>query len=117
MPNLDAVLAAAGGMVTASPGQQCGRFYPVTAYSMEVRIYAPEGLPSHAPHIPYCGPDDVQPSDPLDPWESPPMEPQIRNGKDGKALIFARAARGDKAQFMAARAAIPFLPESERNLH
>lgn len=36
---------------------------------------------------------DVQPPDPLDLWETPPFEPQIRDGK-----IFARGASDDKGQ-------------------
>ncbi|MFB6264579.1 MAG: dipeptidase [Bradymonadaceae bacterium] len=39
---------------------------------------------------------DVQPPDPLDEWESPPFEPEIRDGK-----IFARGATDDKGQFFA----------------
>ena len=39
---------------------------------------------------------DVQPPEPLDLWESPPFEPQIRNGK-----MFGRGISDDKGHFVA----------------
>jgi acetylornithine deacetylase/succinyl-diaminopimelate desuccinylase-like protein len=73
---------------------------PTTGRPVVIGTYAPEALPSHAPHVLFYGHYDVQPADPLDLWESPPFEPQIRKGKDGKARIFARGASDDKGQFM-----------------
>ena len=39
-------------------------------------------------------------ADPLDLWESPPFEPQLRKGADGETRIFARGACDDKGQLM-----------------
>ncbi|WP_233498284.1 M20/M25/M40 family metallo-hydrolase [Meiothermus sp. QL-1] len=44
---------------------------------------------------------DVQPPEPLELWDSPPFEPQIREGK-----LFARGAKDDKGEFMARIAAV-----------
>lgn len=49
-----------------------------------------------APTLMIYGHYDVQPPDPLDEWDSPPFEPQVRDGK-----LFARGATDDKGQFFA----------------
>src|SRR5262245_26671450 len=76
------------------------RIDATTGQPLVVGEYAPEGLPSHAPHILFYGHYDVQPPDPLDLWESPPFEPQLRKGADGEERIFARGAADDKGQLM-----------------
>jgi acetylornithine deacetylase/succinyl-diaminopimelate desuccinylase-like protein len=48
------------------------------------------------PHLTIYGHYDVQPPDPLDEWESPPFEPEIRNGR-----IFARGCADNKGNHMA----------------
>jgi acetylornithine deacetylase/succinyl-diaminopimelate desuccinylase-like protein len=47
---------------------------------------------------------DVQPPEPLELWESPPFEPDIRDGK-----VFARGAKDDKGELVARLAAIDAL--------
>jgi acetylornithine deacetylase/succinyl-diaminopimelate desuccinylase-like protein len=76
------------------------RMDETTGQPVIVAQYAPKGLPSHAPRILFYGHYDVQPPDPLDLWESPPFEPQLRKDADGEERIFARGACDDKGQLM-----------------
>ncbi|MGB8314725.1 MAG: M20/M25/M40 family metallo-hydrolase [Aestuariivirga sp.] len=75
------------------------RLHDTAGHPVVIGEYADEGL-SHAPHVLFYGHYDVQPADPLDLWDSPPFEPQIRKGEDGKERIFGRGASDDKGQFM-----------------
>src|SRR5437762_9841051 len=76
------------------------RVEETTGRPVVIADYAPKDLPSHAPRILFYGHYDVQPPDPLDQWKSPPFEPQIRKGQDGRECIFARGACDDKGQLM-----------------
>lgn len=78
---------------------------------LEASLWQTPGLPVvFASHL-QAGPErptlllyhhyDVQPVDPLQQWESPPFEPQIREGK-----IYARGAVDNKGQCFYSLAAI-----------
>ena len=51
------------------------------------------GAGPEAPTITIYGHHDVQPPDPLDQWETPPFQPQVRDG-----YLYARGASDDKGQ-------------------
>lgn len=57
--------------------------------------------PAGSPTLLLYGHYDVQPPEPLDAWQNPPFEPEIRDGR-----IYARGAGDNKGQFCAHLAAL-----------
>jgi len=64
-----------------------------------------------APHVLIYGHYDVQPADPLELWETPPFEPQIRGNR-----IYGRGTADNKGPLMAHIAAVGRLLEAEPDL-
>jgi len=65
-------------------------FYNETKHPI---VYAEKIIDAHLPTLLIYGHYDVQPADPIELWDSPPFQPEIRNEK-----IYARGASDDKAQ-------------------
>jgi acetylornithine deacetylase/succinyl-diaminopimelate desuccinylase-like protein len=78
--------------------------HATTGQPAVIAEYAPTGGAGsesrHVPHILFYGHYDVQPTVPLDLWQSPPFEPRRGKGKSGRDAIFARGAADDKGQVM-----------------
>ena len=58
-------------------------------------VYAESPKVEGAPTVLVYGHYDVQPPDPLELWETPPFEPDVRDGK-----VYARGATDDKGQMI-----------------
>ena len=71
-------------------GCDTAKVYPTKGHPV---VYAEKIIDKSKPTILVYAHYDVQPADPLNLWDTPPFEPQIRNG-----AIYARGANDDKGQ-------------------
>lgn len=72
-------------------------------------VYAEKLISSSKPTVLVYGHYDVMPAEPLNLWDSPPFEPEIRDGK-----IYARGADDDKGQSFMHAKAIEYLLQSDQ---
>jgi len=83
-----------------------------TAEVMETKghpvVFAEKVKDASLPTVLIYGHYDVQPAEPLDLWDTPPFEPQIRDEK-----IFARGADDDKGQFFMHVKAFEYMSKTE----
>ena len=75
-------------LITA--GADHAMVYPTSGHPI---VYGEKNIDPSLPTVLIYGHYDVQPVDPLHLWDSPPFEPQVRNG-----AIYARGANDDKGQ-------------------
>ncbi len=71
-------------------------------------VYGEKIVDKTRPTVMVYGHYDVQPPDPLNLWNSPPFQPEIKDGK-----IYARGAADDKGQFFMHVKALEYLIASE----
>ena len=71
-------------------GADNAKVYPTAGHPV---VYAEKIIDPKKPTVLVYGHYDVQPEDPIDLWDSPPFEPEIRDG-----AIYARGANDDKGQ-------------------
>jgi acetylornithine deacetylase/succinyl-diaminopimelate desuccinylase-like protein len=90
-----------------------------TAGADKVKVFETKGWPivfgskvvnSQLPTVLVYGHYDVQPAEPFDLWDTPPFEPEVREGK-----IFARGADDDKGQLFMHVKAFEYMV-AEKNL-
>jgi acetylornithine deacetylase/succinyl-diaminopimelate desuccinylase-like protein len=68
------------------------------------------------PHVLFYGHYDVQPADPVELWQTPAFEPQLKKSPSGKDWIVGRGAADDKGQLMTFVEAVRAFIETEGNL-
>jgi acetylornithine deacetylase/succinyl-diaminopimelate desuccinylase-like protein len=71
---------------------------------------------ARGPHVLFYGHYDVQPADPVELWQTPAFEPQLKKSPSGKDWIVGRGAADDKGQLMTFVEAVRAFIETEGNL-
>ncbi len=89
----------------ADSGFPCVELWPCEGHSA---VFASWEIDPSLPTLLIYGHYDVQPPEPLELWESPPFEPEIREG-----YLYARGASDNKGQFMAHLEAIRLFKEQQ----
>ena len=72
-------------------------------------VYGSKTVDPSLPTVLVYGHYDVQPVEPLDLWDSPPFEPEIRDGR-----IWARGADDDKGQLFMQIKAFEFMQKTDQ---
>jgi len=103
--------------------EKCSRYLKslMVDCGISTKIYKTEGNPivygevlsnnKDSNTVLFYGHYDVQPPDPLEDWESPPFQPDIRNGR-----LYGRGSGDNKGQLLAHIFAVKTLLEKEKSL-
>ena len=90
----DAVGAAAGWVAGELDGLGMDvTISPTSGHPIVLATTKPDQAESTGPRVLFYGHYDVQPPDPIDAWDTPPFEPDVRDG-----AVYARGASDDKGQ-------------------
>ena len=82
-------------------GSDSAQVYPTAGHPV---VFGEKTIDPSLPTVLIYGHYDVQPVDPLNLWDSPPFEPEVRNG-----AIYARGANDDKGQLFMHVKALEYL--------
>ncbi|HUX08322.1 MAG TPA: dipeptidase [Acidobacteriota bacterium] len=95
LPNPEAMEQASDWIVGRLKSAGIDEVQKLRAGDKSPVVWGRKHISDSLPTVLFYGHYDVMPPDPLDEWESPPFEPQLRNGE-----LYGRGTADDKGQFL-----------------